>query len=351
MPITRDDVARLAGVSSATVSYVINNGPKQVADPTRQRVLQAIERLGYRPSSIARSLKTRKTTTLGVIVADILNPILSAIAKGVEDAIVPWNYNMILCNSDEDPGRELMFLNMLLAKQVDGVLLMPTGENKGFLFSLVDQRKLPMVLLDREMEGLKVSTFLFDNEDGAYQATRHLIELGHRRIGLVSLPRSLTPGRDRALGYDRALREAGIPYHSSLVAEGDFKAENAASLTHTIFSSQDRPTALLVGSNRLLSGVLQYAKEKHLKIPQDLAVAVFDDAPYYSFITPSITAVRVDANEFGRQAANLLQQQIDQEQDYEPKTVYFPVELMVRESTVGIETGEPLANYSFHTGS
>lgn len=343
MPITRDDVARLAGVSSATVSYVINNGPKQVTDPTRRRVLQAIERLGYQPSSIARSLKTRKTTTLGVIVTDILNPILSAIAKGVEDEIVPWNYNMILCNSDEDPGRELRFLNMLLAKQVDGVILMPTGENKGLLFSLVDQRKLPMVLLDREMEGLKVSTFLFDNEAGAYQATLHLIDLGHRRIGLVSLPRTLTPGRERASGYDRALREAGIPFVSSLVAEGDFKAEHAAGLVRSLFSNQDRPTALLVGSNRLLSGVLQYAKENHLRIPQDLAVAVFDDAPYYSFITPSITAVKVDAPEFGRQAARLLKQQIEQNQDYEPKTVRFPVELVVRESTVGIHAFDSLA--------
>lgn len=328
-------------MSSATVSYVINNGPKQVTSSTRQRVLWAVERLGYQPSSIARSLKTRRTTTLGIIVSDILNPILSAIAKGIEDAIVPLNYNMIVCNSDEDPDRELRFLNMLLAKQVDGIILMPTGENKSFLFSLVDQRKLPLVLLDREIEGLKVNTFLFDNETGAYQATRHLIELGHRRIGLLNLPLSLTPGRERAAGYDRALREAGIPFLPELFAEGDFKAEHAGEVARTLFSKTDGPSALLVASNRLLSGVLQYAKENHLRIPQDLAIAVFDDVPYYSFITPSITAVRVDAAEFGRQAAKLLQQRIDQDEENEPKTVRFPIQLVVRESTAGSETRIP----------
>jgi len=158
----------------------------------------------------------QKNVDDGVIVSDILNPVFSAVAKGIEDEILPLSYGMILCNSDEDPDRELTFLNMLLSKQVDGIILLPTGENVRFLLSLAAE-KFPLVLLDRLIEGMEVDHLLFDNETGAYQATRHLLEQGHKRIGLVSLPMNLTPGRERVSGYDRALRDAGLPYDPALV--------------------------------------------------------------------------------------------------------------------------------------
>jgi DNA-binding LacI/PurR family transcriptional regulator len=338
MSVTRDDVARLAGVSAATVSYVVNNGPRPVSEDTRQRVLQAIELLGYHPSAVARSLKTKKTTTIGIIVSDILNPFLSAVAKAIEDAILPRNYSMILCNSDEDPEREHLFLNMLLAKQVDGIIMLPTCENKSFLFSLVEQRRIPIVLLDRQIEGLNVDCLLFDNFSGAYQATQHLIQQGHRRIAFFSLPRRLTPGHERAQGYDQALREAGLSYDPNLVVEGGFKAQEADDLAKKIFGLPDPPTALMVSSNRLLTGVLRYAKEHKLCIPDNFALAVFDDIPHYAYFTPSITAVRVDADGYGRMAATLLEEQIHDEGPRTPRTIRFPVELVIRESSTQLLT-------------
>jgi DNA-binding LacI/PurR family transcriptional regulator len=338
MSVTRNDVARLAGVSTATVSYVVNNGPRPVSEETRQKVLQAIKSLEYQPSAVARSLKTKKTTTIGVIVSDILNPILSAIAKGIEDAILPQNYNMILCNSDEDPVREFTFLHMLLAKQVDGIILLPTCENQRFLFFLVEQKKMPIVLLDRQIEGLTVDSLLFENYFGAYQATQHLINLGHKRIGLVGLPRCLTPGQERTLGYDRALRDAGIPYCPDLVVEGGFKAEKAYELARTIIELPDPPTALIVSSNQLLNGVLHYAKDHHLSIPKDFSLVVFDDVPFYSYCTPSITAIHTDADGFGRQAASMLESQIHGEKPHLPRTIRFPFDLILRESTIVLET-------------
>lgn len=335
MSITRDDVAKLAGVSSATVSYVINNGPRPVAEETRLKVLRAIEKLGYQPSAVARSLKTKKTATIGVIVSDILNPVLSAVAKGIEDALLPRNYNMILCNSDEDPERELTFLNMLLGKQVDGIILLPTCENKHFLFSLIDKQTLPIVLLDRRLEGLPADTILFDNESGAYQATRHLIELGHRRIACIGLPRLLTPGLERLQGYERALQEAGIPFDPALVVEGSFKAEKGSHLVDQIFASPDPPTAIMVSSNRLLNGVLEHVKENRLRVPEDIALVVFDDIPYYSYFSPTITAVGANTDQFGRQAAHMLAEQIEEKGPHQPKVIRIPVELIVRESTVG----------------
>jgi DNA-binding LacI/PurR family transcriptional regulator len=333
MSVTRDDVARLAGVSAATVSYVVNNGPRPVSEATRQKVLQAIDLLGYHPSAVARSLKTKKTTTIGVIVSDILNPFLSTVAKAIEDAILPRNYSMILCNSDEDPEREYLFLNMLLAKQVDGIILLPTCENKRFLFSLVEQRRIPIVLIDRCIEGLSVDCLLFDNISGAYQATQHLIQQGHRRIAFFSLPRRLTPGHERAEGYDQALREAGLSFDPTLVVEGGFKAQEAYDLAKQILEMPIPPTALMVSSNRLLTGILKYAKEYKLCIPDDFALAVFDDIPHYAYITPSITAVRVDADGFGRNAASLLEEQIRGEGTHSPRIIRFPVELVVRESS------------------
>ena len=251
-------------------------------------------------------------------------------AKAIEDAILPQNYSMILCNSDEDPGREYLFLNMLLAKQVDGIILLPTCENKSFLFSLVEQRIVPIVLIDRWIEGLNVDCLLFDNVFGTYQATKHLTQQGHKRIAFFSLPRRLTPGHERADGYDQALREAGISFDPSLVVEGGFEAQEADDLAKQILELPDPPTALMVSSNRLLTGVLKYAKEHKLCIPDDFSLAVFDDIAQYAYFTPSITAIRVDADGFGRSAASLLEEQIHGQGPRSPRIVRFPVELIVR---------------------
>jgi LacI family transcriptional regulator len=336
MNITRNDVARLAGVSSATVSYVINNGPRPVAEHTRQKVLRAIEQLGYNPSIVARSLKTKKTTTVGVVISDILNPVFSALAKGIEDVMLERNYNLILCNSDENPERELRYLRMLVSKQVDGIVMTPTGKNLHFLLQTVAARSCPIVLVDRQIEGLPIDCVMFDNENGAYEATRHLIERGHRRIALLNLPSTLTPGRERLLGYERALREASVPRHAELVREGSFKAEEASGLAEMLLNSPQPPTALLVSSNRLLAGVLNYTKRNHIPIPQRLALVGFDDVPYYAYTSPSITAVATDLKSMGTAIGRLLEKHITSSNgDFTPQAIRVPCKLMVRESTTG----------------
>ena len=339
MTITRNDVARLAGVSSATVSYVVNNGPRPVSEHTRQRVLRAIEQLGYNPSTIARSLKTKRSTTIGVVISDILNPVFSALAKGVEDVMLQRHYNLILCNSNENPERELMYLRMLLAKQVDGIVITPTGKNLSFLLHIVETKSCPLVFIDRQIEGLSVDCVMFDNEQGAYQATRHLIELGHRRIALINLPRTLTPGRERLLGYERAMREAGLPVDPGRIVEGTFLAQEARRLAEALLTGDQPPTAMLVSSSRLMGGVLQYAKECRVAIPQTLALAGFDDVPYYQHITPSITAVATDLANMGTAIGRLLEERITAGQQDAPQAIRVPCQLMIRESTAGCPPG------------
>jgi len=336
MPITRNDVAKLAGVSTATVSYVINNGPRPVSEETRQKVLAAIDELGYQPSEIARSLKTKRTTTIGVVVSDILNPILSAIAKSIEDTILPMGYNMILCNSDENPERELTFLRMLVSKQVDGILLLPTGENIDYIINQIIKKNKAIVLMDRNIEVLASDSILFDNVSGAYQATKHLIELGHKRIGFIGLPCNLTPGCERKEGYEKAHKEAGIPIDSELVLEGSFKATEGHRLVEMLMNKKHPPSALLVSSNRLLEGVLQYVKEDHLSIPEDLALIVFDDVHHFSYFTPSITAVDCDKELFGREAALLLRARITNDVSNGSQVIRIPCQLVIRESTTGV---------------
>ena len=334
MGVTRKDVARLAGVSTATVSYVVNNGPRPVSPETRERVLWAIEQLGYQPNAIARSLVTKKTQTIGFILPDILNPVHAAIAKALEDALRAAAHSLVIGNSDESPEREREYLRAFLSREVDGVVLTPTGANRRLLFSLVESEK-HLVLLDRQLEGLSTDCVLFDNVVGTHQAVRHLIGLGHTRIGLINLSRSLTPGWERLEGYRRALLDAGLDVDPELIVEGSFKAQGGEMLAESLLDMDSPPTALFVSSNRLMRGVLHLVKKRGLRVPQDLALATFDDMDYYADRTPSITAVCTSVADFGSEAARLLLERVTGTHAGEPRIVRVPCQLGVRESTVG----------------
>lgn len=335
MGVTQKDVAKLAGVSTATVSYVINNGPRPVDEETRKKVLRAIEQLNYQPNAIARSMITKRTNTIGFLIPDILNPVHAAIAKAFEDALSTAGYSLILGNSDEEFEVELSYLKVFLSKEVDGIALTPTGENRRFLFSLVESGK-HLLLLDRLLEGMKTDCVLFDNIVGAYQAVGHLIELGHTRIGLINLSKSLTPGQERYQGYERALLEAGIKIEPELIMEGNFTAEQGEALIESLLQLNPRPTALFVSSNRLMRGVLRIVKERRIRVPEDLALATFDDVGYYVDRTPSITAVSTSVAEFGSEAARLLIERVSGVYSGEPRVLRIPCQLKVRESTVGL---------------
>ncbi len=312
----------------------MNNGPRPVAEETRQKVLRAIQQLGYQPNAIARSLKTNKTCTIGVIISDILNPILALIAQSIEDRLLPAGYNLVLCNTKESAERETAYFQMLIGKQTDGLIILPTGANNSMLFSMLSLGKR-IVLLDRRIDGLDVDCVLFDNEDGAYAAVKHLISQGHSSIGMINLPPRLTPGAGRLLGYERALHDAGLIIDRSLIKSGSFTADDAYTLAADLLSRGSPPTALFVSSNRLAQGVLQFVKERQLRMPDDLALCVFDDVDYYSRIQPSITAVAHDYLQFGHEAARLLMERIDQRDGNPSQVVTMPFQLQMRESTVG----------------
>ena len=337
MPATRNDVAKLAGVSTATVSYVVNNGPRRVSAATQKRVLHAIEQLGYQPSAIARSLKTKRTHTVGVIVADILNYILAEFAKSAEDLLLPRDFSLTVCTSDESTARERLWLDMLYSRRVDGVLLWPTDSaNLRLVHSMLDSG-IKIVLLGRQVEGLSVDSVRMDNETGAYTGVQHLIQLGHTRIGLLNLPSGQTPGRERLRGYMRAFQDAGLMVDPRFIKEATFKAEQAYSVTGELLDLNPPPTALFVASNRLALGTLQQAKQRSVRVPEDLALCAFDDVPWFSYMTPSISAISYDVPTLAAKAVGFLCERIDGHYAGEPRTFELPCHLEARESTLGVQ--------------
>jgi LacI family transcriptional regulator len=248
--VTIQDVAARAGVSAMTVSRVINHQPR-VAAATRARVLQAIDELGYVPNALARGLLQGRTRTIALIVSDISNPFFTQIARGVEDVAHRSGYAVILGNSDESTDKERVYINAMLSNRVDGLLIAPAGRESAKTLDLLSRRGTKFVLIDRELEGIGVDTVVGDSIGGARTLTEHLIQLGHRRIGLVAGPQGVSTARDRLQGYEAALRSHGIEPDRCLVVESDYKRQGGkqAAMQLLALPLDQRPTAVVASNN------------------------------------------------------------------------------------------------------
>jgi DNA-binding LacI/PurR family transcriptional regulator len=327
---TIQDVAREAGTSVSTVSRVLT-GSTPVSDEKRHLVEEAIERLGYRPSLVARSLKTQTTYSIGLLINDITNPFYSVVAWGVEEEAIQQGYSLILCNTNEDPKRELHYLQVLRDKQVDGIIFGPTGQNAKFVSKLASQ--MPLVQIDRYLPDVRAAAVLVDNESGAYRAVRHLIDKGHRRIGILGFDIGVTTTYEREAGYERALREAGIsPDHSCRAMPSDYSRTTVYELTMKLLDQASPVTALFATNNQLGLTAMRAIRKTGLRIPDDIALIVFDDMEVFTLTTPPISAVAQPAALIGERAMKLLVQQIADPSDHLPEVTILPTELMLRGS-------------------
>jgi LacI family transcriptional regulator len=301
---TIHDVAKRAGVAPTTVSRVINNSG-YVSHAARARVEAAIDDLGYVPNRLARSLRLRRTHTLGLVVTDIANPFWPAVARGVEDAAHAAGYNVILCNTDESEAKQEQYLDVLLQKRVDGILLVPACTSAA-LGEWIRSQATPVVLLDRRVGCAEVDTVRGDSESGAYDLVRHLISLGHRRIAVLSGSKDVSTAVDRVAGYLRALAEAGLEVRPEWVRWGTFSQacgyEGAKRLLHTV----PPPSALFGVNNFLAVGALRALRDAGLRVPEEMSVVSFDDLSSELVIEPFLTAAHQPAYEMGRQGAELL---------------------------------------------
>ena len=326
------EVARRAKVSIATVSRVLNKS-KKVVPETRAIVEQALRDLEYRPSRVARRLRMKdgRAHLVGLIIPDIQNPFYAEIARGVEDAAYAAEYALLLCNSDESSEKEQFYLDVMRSESVDGVVLPPFDETDAAVAAIM-KTGMPVVCVDRSLSKEKTDLVEVDNYRGAFEAVTHLIERGHKSIGLIEGRIQVSTNRERRRGYLDALAEAGIPIRKDLMREGDFRQESGRLLAGQLLDLKRPPTALFALNNLMTIGALGAIHQRSLKVPDDIAIVGFDDLPFAEALNPPLTVVRQPAYEVGRQAMELLLKRI-MEPTRSTVTMRLLPQLIVRRST------------------
>ncbi|WP_316677672.1 substrate-binding domain-containing protein [uncultured Tolumonas sp.] len=332
---TMKDVARLAGVSTSTVSHVVNN-TRFVSDEIRERILKAVADLNYSPSALARSLKLNQTRTLGMMVTTSNNPFFAEVVAGVERICYQRGYTLVLCNTEGDPERLSHNLEVLLQKRIDGLLLMCTEVRSASSEVFGRHPPVPMVVMDWGPLGSIADQIQDNSEHGGYLATQHLIAQGHRRIGLITGPRNKLPAQRRLDGYCQALQEADIPFRPEYVVEGDFEFAGGISAMQQLLSLSERPTAVFAGNDVSAVGVYQALYRAGLRVPQDISVVGYDDIELARYLTPPLTTIHQPQEELCRQAVDTLLERI-QGADDAPRIISLEPTLIQRESVYCIK--------------
>ena len=307
---TIEDVARAAGVSRQTVSRAIN-GKGEISPETRRRVLTIADELGYLPSRIARSLATRSSHTIGLVVPDIANPFFAEIARGVEEEAYRMGYHVFLSNSAEDPDREWAIIRSLEEQRVAGIILCSSRLRDEQLVTL-SRRYSPLVFFNRQIEESGISSLLVDDFHGAVKATRYLLERGHRKIGMLRGPERSWSGQQRLSGYRATLLEAGITPSERWIVAGFPQVDGGRSAALQLLSQSPDVTAILAYNDLVALGAVQACLQMGRSVPADCAIIGFDDIPLAALVSPALTTVRLDKNEAGRRAMRVLGRLIDQ---------------------------------------
>jgi len=329
---TIKDVAAEAGVHPSTVSRVLtDHAGSSIKPATREVVLAAATRLGYRPSVLARGLRLRQTMTLGMLVPDITNPFFSSIIKGAEHAARSRGYNVILCNSEDDPEREAVCLHQLREHQVDG-LLIASSQMADDTIEELRADGYPFVLLNRATHNAEDLAVVVDNHTAAAEVIGYLAGLGHRRIGHVAGPLNTTTGIDRLAGYRAAVRELGLADDVALVIEADsFSIEAGHSALERMLAGPAEPTALFAANDLIAIGMIQLLRETGIAVPGDLSVVGFNDIPLAGLLQPALTTVRVPQLDMGVTGARLLIDRLEN-RPIDDVRLTLPTELIVRSS-------------------
>lgn len=323
------DVAQSAQVSTSTVSHVINNS-RYVSPATRERVLNAMLRLNYSPNRLARSLRKSRTLTMGVLLPNSANPYFAQILVGVEAACFDLGYNIILGNANDSPERELSYLEVLISRKVDGILLISTGAFQESIVLLMSHQ-VPTVLVDRCADIPSVDEIITDNKQGGLIATQYLVSLGHERIGCIAGPSFLNPSADRLTGYYEAMRAANCPVNDDWVVTGDFQHESGYIGCRQLLALKQRPTAIFACNDLMAVGALCAIHEAGLRVPADISVVGYDDIPLASYTVPRLTTIAQPAQELGRLAAERLIARLESG-DIPFQRERLPVALVARDS-------------------
>ncbi len=328
-----EDVARAVGVSKSSVSRALNRVPSGVTPEVAEKVMRAVEELGYVPNAIAASLKNQRTKTVGLILPDLGNPFFALVAAGIEAEISDAGYTLLIANTGNDHDRETVLTRALLERQIDALLIASTGPSGEHLRLAID-RGVHVVLLDSHPRRQTTDCVMGDNRRGSADATRHLLSLGHTDIGVISgLLANDSSAAERLDGVKRTLAAAGLQLPAHRCVSGDYEMASAEEGARTLLASSDRPTALFVTNNLMTLGALRAIAQLGLSVPEDLSLVGFDDMEWYPVANPPITAVAQPAYEIGARAAQRLLLRIRSKRRLKPENILLPTELIVRAST------------------
>ncbi len=323
------DVARVAGVSTATVSHVINN-TRFVSDEVRARVLEAVERCGYYPNAHARSLASGRSRTLGLLISDISNPFFPELVKAIETAAFERDYDVVLSNTNYDPERTSRYVRRMIERKVAGVALM-TSELDGELVKELARREVSVVFLDLGEPGVHMSNLRVDYETGIEEAIRHLVSLGHREIAFVSGPAHLRSAARRLEAF-RASLGRHLPRAAERIWQGDFKLSGGRAAARGMIESGELPTAVVAANDLMAMGAMAEFRAAGLQLPQEVSVVGFDDIAFAALAEPPLTTVRLPLAELGRRAVEALVETINHPEQLGTE-IHVPTQLVERGST------------------
>lgn len=333
---TIEDVAKHANVSIATVSRVINN-QGGVRKSTEERIVTAINDLGYIRSAVARSMKKKETHTIGIIIPDITNPFFPHVVAGIEQKAREKGYFTILSSTNESPTVEEEIVKIFIERGVDGVIITTANESGDHIRLLQDQG-IPIVAVDRAIKNFDVDTVLVDNVNGSYQAVRHLIKQGHENIAIICGPQNTTPGRERFIGYRKALEEFNIPLDQRLVFQGDFKEISGYKGTIHLSALTNRPTAIFSSNNQMTIGCVKALNDLEWVLGKEVSFIGFDDVEIATFIKPRLSVVSRPMTTLGEIAFQLVHDRINCKDNFPKREYSLTPELKIRESCQGLST-------------
>lgn len=334
MKITIKEIAKLAEVSTATVSKILNKKDSNISEATRQKVLEIVKEYNYIPNTVARSLVTRQTKTIGLVIPDIANPFFPELARGAEDKANESGYNIIFCNTDDDLEKEEKYINMLIEKMIDGIVFTQSAKRtEGF-----EKLKLgstPIVLIDRDMElrGV-VGKVLVDNFTGAYDGVNYLLEKGYRKIAFITGALTTDTSENRLRGYKKALEDFNIPFNEEFVLAGEYRSEWGFSAIKQLSQKEIDFDAVFCGNDLIALSVIKALKDFGKSIPEDVAVLGFDDIYMAKFVEPQLSTIRQPNYEMGYKAVEILVNVLENSTEKNTKTeLVLKTELIIRQST------------------
>jgi LacI family transcriptional regulator len=325
------DVAERAGVSVTSVSHFVNK-TRPISNAMQVRIEQAMAELSFKPNALARSLRLKQTKSVGVIVPDSTNPFFANITHSIEKELFAYQYNVILGNSDSNVDRALIYLRVMTERQVDGLIFIDVGASGDALKELLPRLSIPLVLVDRVIPGLDVDYVTVTNTKGGFDATNHLLSLGHRRIACLTGPPDLPTSADRRQGYIQALTDAGISPDEKLIYAGDFQIESGYTGGIHLLERSPRPTAIFAANDLMAVGVMRAAADLGLSVPAELSVVGFDDIPLARFSTPALTTITQPTLQIGVITASFMLRRIQDEQ-LPPEQKILETSLVVRHTT------------------